>query len=368
MSTPASPLRWGILSTGRIASTFTRAVAESTTGRIVAVGSRTATSAARFACEHGLAPAHAHATYHALLADPEVEAVYIATPHPEHVEWAVKAAESGKHVLCEKPAGLNHAEAWAMIQAARRADVLFMEAFMYRCHPQTAKIAALVREGAVGEVKFIQAAFGFRSDYDPASRLWNNALGGGGILDVGCYAMSFARLVAGAAVGAPFADPADLAGAGQLHPESGVDSFAAATLRFPGGVIAQLSTAVGLTIDNTARIFGTAGWLEIPHPWIVTNGGGEQFIRLHRHGAAQPEVFSFTSPNLYSVEADAFAAAVRSGARAVSAMSPEDTLGNLAALDRWRRAIGLHYTAEKNATQSHPEKIPSAPFIGTPAA
>lgn len=347
MSTPASPLRWGILSTGRIAGVFAKGVAESKTGRVVAVGSRTSASAARFAGEHGIEAGRAHGSYEALLADPEVEAVYIATPHPEHVEWAVKAAEAGKHVLCEKPAGLNVGEAMVMIQAARRADVLFMEAFMYRCHPQTAKIVELVREGAVGEVRFVQAAFGFRSDYQAGSRLWSNALGGGGVLDVGCYAVSFARLIAGAATGAPFAEPADVVGAGQLHPESGVDSFAAATLRFPNGIVAQVAASVGLTIDNTARIFGTEGWIEVPHPWIVTKAGGEQTVRLHRRGAAQPEVFSLEAPNLYSLEADAFAAALRSGARAVPAMSPDDTLGNLAALDRWRRAIGLEYAAEK---------------------
>jgi len=340
-------LRWGILSTGRIAGVFAKGVAESKTGRLVAVGSRTEASAARFAGEHGIAPEHAHGSYEALLADPEVEAVYIATPHPEHIEWVVKAAEAGKHVLCEKPAGLNHAEAMVMIQAARRAGVLFMEAFMYRCHPQTAKIVELVRGGAIGDVKLVQAAFGFRSEYNPGSRLWSNALGGGGILDVGCYPVSFARLIAGAATGAAFAEPVEVVGAGQLHPESGVDTHAAAVLRFEGGMVAQVATAVGLAIDNAARIFGTEGWIEVPYPWIVNKRGGEQVVRLHRHGATQPEVFATEAPNVYALEADAFAAALRSGARAVPEMSPEDTLGNLAALDRWRAAIGLEYAAEK---------------------
>lgn len=349
MSTHASPLRWGILSTGRIAGIFARGLAASATGRLVAVGSRTAESAARFAAEHGLPSERAHAGYAALLADPTVEAVYIATPHPEHVEWAVRAAEAGKHVLCEKPAGLNHAEAMVMIQAARRAGVLFMEAFMYRCHPQTAKLVELIREGALGELRLVEAAFGFRSDYHPEARLWKNALGGGAILDVGGYPMSFARLVAGAALGAPFAEPLDVVGAGQLHPETGVDVHAAATLRFAGGLVAQLTTAIGLKLDNNARLFGTEGRLEVPHPWIVAKTGGAERIRLWRRGAAEPEVFTFEAPDVYALEADAFAAALRAGARAVPAMSPEDTLGNLAALDRWRRAIGLEYEAEKPA-------------------
>ncbi len=346
MNTPDSPLRWGILSTGRIAGTFARGVRGSKSGRVVAVGSRNAEGAARFAAEHAIEPAHAHGNYEDLLADPEVEAVYIATPHPMHVEWAVKAARAGKHVLCEKPAGMNHAEGVAIVEAARRASVLFMEAFMYRCHPQTAKVVELVRSGAIGRVKLIQAAFGFRSDYRPDSRLWNKALGGGGILDVGCYPVSFARLIAGAATGAPFADPLEVAGAGELHPESGADLYAAATLLFPGGVSAQVATAVGVGLDNTARVFGTEGWLEIPHPWIVLKRGGADVIRLHRQGAERPEIFEVEGPDVYSLEADAFAAALRSGARAVPAMSPEDTLGNLAALDRWRRAIGLRYPAD----------------------
>lgn len=344
---PATPLRWGILSTGRIAGVFARGLAASGSGRLVAVGSRAKASATRFAAEHGVAAKHAHGSYEALLADADVDAIYLATPHPEHVEWAVKAAEAGKHVLCEKPAGMNLTEGRRMIETARRAGVLFMEAFMYRCHPQTAKLVELIRAGEIGEVRLVQASFGFRVDYDPASRLWNKALGGGGILDIGCYPMSFARLIAGAATGAEFADPAELTGFGRLHPECGADEVAAALLRFPSGVIAQIACGVGVMTDNTARIHGTEGWIEVPHPWIVTKQGGEQTIRLHRRGAATPETITVASGDVYALEAEAFAAALRDGARAVPAMSPEDTLGNLAALDRWRAAIGLSYEADR---------------------
>jgi predicted dehydrogenase/diketogulonate reductase-like aldo/keto reductase len=359
---PASPLRWGILSTGRIAGVFARGLAESRTGRLVAVGSRSAESAARFAAEHGVAAAHAHPTYEALLADPEVEAVYIATPHPQHIEWAVKAAEAGKHILCEKPAALNHAEAMVMIQAARRAGVLFMEAFMYRCHPQTAKLAELLRSGVIGPVRFVQTSFGFRSDFNPASRLWNNALGGGGILDVGCYAMSLARLVAGAANGQPFANPVDVQGTGRLHPETGVDVVATASLRFADGLIAQISTAIGAPLDNTARIIGDEGRIEIPHPWIITKGGGEQQIHVHRRGATEPEIHTTAAGNLYALEADAIATALRSGAREVPAMSPDDTLGNLHALDRWRAAIRLEYASEKAPAAADPLTLARRPL------
>ena len=347
MNPETSPLRWGILSTGRIAGVFAQGVAASKTGRVVAVGSRTAESARAFAATHGVG--RAHGSYEALLADPEVDAVYVATPHPQHVEWVVKAAAAGKHILCEKPMGLNHAEGVAMVGAARTHGVVLMEAFMYRCHPQTAKIVELIRSGALGEIGLVQAAFSFKTDYDPASRLWANDAGGGGILDVGCYTVSMARLVAGAAAGKPFLDPVAVTGAGVLHPESGVDVYAAATLTFSNHVIAQVSTGVGLTQESVVRIYGTGGWLLVPSPWVINRDGGASKLLLHRPGAAAPEEIVIEGAPLYALEADAFAAAVRAGLRDVPQMSTDDTLGNLATLDRWRAAIGLVYAAEKTA-------------------
>jgi predicted dehydrogenase len=169
-------LGWGILATGRIAGIFAQGVARSQHSRLVAVGSRTAPNAARFAKEFGVP--RAHGSYEALLADPEVQAVYIAVPHPQHVEWAVRAAEAGKHILCEKPIGLNHAELMVMAEAARANNVLLMEAFMYRCHPQTAKIVEIVRSGVLGEIRLVQAAFGFNAGFNATSRLWSNAAAG----------------------------------------------------------------------------------------------------------------------------------------------------------------------------------------------
>ncbi|MDR1280092.1 MAG: aldo/keto reductase [Opitutaceae bacterium] len=357
-STPAlsapAPLRWGILGTGRIAATFARGVAASQLGRLVAVGSRTPDSAKKFAAEHAVAADRAHGSYEALFADPEVDAIYIGTPHPQHAAWAIRAAEAGKHVLCEKPLGLNHAEGMVMVQAARDHGVVLMEAFMYRCHPQTARVAELIREGALGEVRMVQAAFSFRSGFDAGSRLWSNAAGGGGILDVGCYPVSMARLVAGAASGQPFLNPVKITGAGRLHPETGVDEYAAATLEFPNGVIAQVSTGIGVTQDNVVRIYGAAGWLHIPSPWVVNRDGGASRILLHRAGAPAPEEITIEGAPLYALEADAFARAVRAGLRDVPEMSTDDTLGNLATLDQWRAAIGLVYESEKpeNYTQT----------------
>ena len=289
MENPAAtlpPLRWGILATGRIAGVFASGLRSARAGRLVAVGSRSAESARRFAAEHGIAAANTHGTYEGLLADPDVEAVYISTPHPQHAEWVVKAAAAGKHILCEKPLGLNHAEAVAMVGAARRAGVVLMEAFMYRCHPQTAKIVSLIRDGALGTVGLVQANFSFRTEYQADSRLWANAAGGGGILDVGCYTVSMSRLVAGAAAGRAFLDPVEVSGAGVLHPESGVDVYAAATLKFPNGVIAQVAAGVGLSLENVVRIYGSAGWLLCRRLGSSTVRAGASKIILHRAGAA----------------------------------------------------------------------------------
>lgn len=343
------PLQWGLLATGRIAGKFANGLATSNTGRAVAVGSRSEAGARSFAEKHGIA--RAHGSYEALLADPEVEAVYIATPHPMHLEWALKAARAGKHILCEKPAGMNRAEAAQMIAAAREHGVFFMEAFMYRCHPQTARIVEIVRGGALGEVGLVQAAFGYNKPFDPASRVWSNALGGGGILDVGCYPVSFARLIAGAAEGrgARFLDPVEITGAGALHPQTGVDTWAAATLKFSTGMVAQVSTSTRVQQENAARIYGTKGWLHIPEPWTPSrSGAGAARMSLHRTDASNGKTTSeeITVPypsGEYTMEADVVAACVASGNREAERMSWADTLGNAAALDRWLEIAGVKY-------------------------
>lgn len=330
----ADRLNWGILATGGIARAFVQGVAHSRLGRVVAVGSRTAASAEAFAREFGVP--RAHASYEALLADPTVEAVYIATPHPQHAEWIVAAARAGKHVLCEKPLAMTRAEAAGAVAACRAAGVLLMEAFMYRCHPQTAKIVEIVRSGLLGRIALVQAAFGYAGKFDATNRFWNKALGGGGILDVGCYPVSFARLIAGAAGGAAFADPVQVSGALQRHAETGVDTWAAATLTFANGVVAQVSTSIAVTQDNVARIYGTDGWLHIPQPWIpARESGGVKFYHYRGADPVPREIAVETGDWLYGLEADAFATALRAGLRDVPQMSADDTLGNMAVLDAW---------------------------------
>jgi predicted dehydrogenase/aryl-alcohol dehydrogenase-like predicted oxidoreductase len=329
--TAGDRLRWGIAGTGRIAGRFASGLARSRTGRLVAVGSRTREHADAFGDQFDV-PVR-HGSYEALLADGQVDAVYVATPHPSHAELAIRAAEAGKHVLCEKPLALNHAQAMAMVEAAAEHDVFLMEAFMYRCHPQTARLVELVGSGEIGELRAIRATFGFATRFDPASRLLDRALGGGGILDVGGYCASMARLLAGA-------EPVEVKAAGRIG-ETGVDEHAAAMLRFPGDVVAELFCSVRARADNAVWVFGTEGTIEVPAPWLP---GAEAEITVARDGREPRRVVVTTSDDLYGAEADEVA--VHLEARQAPAMSWDDSLGNVRVLDRWRQEIGLVYDVE----------------------
>ncbi|MCX7934044.1 MAG: aldo/keto reductase [Planctomycetota bacterium] len=345
-------LRWGIIGTGLIAKEFADGVRDSTTGVLLAVGSRQQETAEKFGDAYGIA--RRYGSYEALLADPEVEAVYISTPHPMHAEWAIKAAEAGKHILVEKPLGLNYAEAVAMIDAAQERDVFLMEAFMYRCHPQIKKLAELIRAGAIGEIQLIRASFAYRAQFDPASRFFNNDLGGGGILDVGCYPVSLARLIAGVARGKPFAEPIEVKGCGHLG-QTGVDEYAAAVLRFPGDIIAEVSAGVGINMHDVqiAEIFGTDGKITLPNPWIPSRWDRQPVpIFLKRHADNAVQTILVEAPlDLYTYEADEVARHIER--RQAPAMPWDDSLGNMRTLDRWRQEIGLVYDQEKPENYRH---------------
>jgi predicted dehydrogenase/aryl-alcohol dehydrogenase-like predicted oxidoreductase len=336
-------LRWGIIGTGNIASRFASQVPTSATGEVVAVGSRSIESANAFADKWDIATRHG--SYDDLLADENVDAVYIATPHPMHPEWAIKAAEAGKHVLCEKPLAINKAWAEAMIEAAVANDVFLMEAYMYRCLPQTKLIAQLVRDGELGTVHQIQATFAFAAGYRPESRIFADDLAGGGILDVGGYPVSMARLIAGAATGQPYADPAAVSAVGHVG-ETGADEWTVATLFFDGGVTAQVSTGVRLADQNQVRIFGSEGYLVVEDPWFGGDGKPTH-VTLHRVGE-EPRDISAEPALIYTAEAEAVQAAIQSGAKQAPEMTWADTLGNLTVQDQWRAAIGQQYASERD--------------------
>ena len=342
-------IRWGLLAAGGIARAFARGLRNSETGELLAVGSRSRQKADEFGAAFGVP--RRYGSYEELLADRDVEAIYVSTPHPQHAEWAIRAAEAGKHLLVEKPIGINAYEAQAMIEAAVANKVFLMEAFMYRCHPQTARLVELLREKVIGDVRVITATFSFHAGFDPASRIWNNALAGGGILDVGGYTTSIARLIAGAALGRPFADPVAVTGAGHLHPQTGVDDWAVGTLKFPGGIVATISTGVGVNQENAVRIFGGEGDILVPNPYVAErDGAAPGRIVVRRRGAGGPQELVIDSPvTSFAHEADVCGRAIRAGRQeaASPAMSWADTLGNLRTQDAWRAAIGLAYEAEK---------------------
>lgn len=312
-------MKWGILATGRIAHQFAEGVAISKTGNLVAVGSRSQDSADEFCAKHRGKP---YSSYEAVLDDPAVEAVYIATPHHLHSEWTIKAAEAGKGILCEKPFCLTYEEAAKTVEAVKKAGVFFMEAFMYRCHPQTIKAKTLVQAGAIGEVSMISSEFGFAG-----SRSWDNfrlqsAVGGGALMDVGTYCVSFSRLMAGAEPtrGAYFPT---LAG-------DGYDATGSGALEFPNGINAHFGTAIHQQLENKARVFGSEGMLEIDAPWKCFGA-----MRIVKNGETQEEWdLSSSNAELYAYEADAVAEHFE--AKECPYMTIADTLGQARALDMLR--------------------------------
>lgn len=334
------PLRWGIISTGRIARQFASSLALTESGVLLAVASRTQESAARFVEDYpGIT---AYGGYQELLDDPNVDAVYVATPHPMHAEWAIKAARAGKHVLCEKPLSINLPEAQEMVEEARIAGVVLMEAFMYRCHPQTAQVVELIKSGAIGEVRHIVSSFGFQCNGDVNSRLLAAELGGGGILDVGCYAMSMARLVAGAAIGQPFADPIELKAVGHLG-SAGTDEWSCAAVSFPNGITAELSCAVNVQLPNEVVVCGSKGKIRVITPWFCSHPHFE-LIQADGKVVLQPIPQGL---NAYTLEAEVMANRVAAVADTTQAPTVADTLSNLRALDMWRQQIGLQYPHER---------------------
>jgi predicted dehydrogenase/aryl-alcohol dehydrogenase-like predicted oxidoreductase len=340
----ANTLNWGILGTGSIAKKFANDLPHSRTGKLVAVASRTQTKADEFSSEFKIS--HAHGSYESMLTDPDVQAVYIATPHPQHVEWAIRFAEAGKHLLVEKPIALNAAETMAIIEAARANDIFMMEAFMYRCHPQTMKLIELIKQKVVGDVRVIHATFSFHwpKPWNDESRLISNALAGGGILDVGCYTISAARLIAGVAMGLPFAEPSEFKAVGRLG-ATGVDEWAIAALKFPGDILAQCSTGVQVNQENSLRIDCTDGHLLLPFPWNPSKSTGAKII-IQRAGQAVEEI-PIDPGAIYGIEADTVAQYLEK--RQSPTMSWDDTLSNMRALDRWRQDIGVVYEHEKPA-------------------
>ncbi|HEX6887194.1 MAG TPA: Gfo/Idh/MocA family oxidoreductase [Candidatus Nanopelagicales bacterium] len=326
----APPIRWGILGPGGIAAQFTSAVQQHTTSSVVAVGSRSAGRAAEFAARWGIAASHAG--YAELVADPTVEAVYVASPHSEHHAHALLAIAAGKHVLVEKAFTRNAAEAREVFQAARDAGVFAMEAMWTRFLPHVLALREVLARGEIGEVVGVIADHGQNMKHlPPEHRLHAPELAGGALLDLGVYPIAFAHDLLGA--------PDRISALGSLT-ATGVDGQVAIALGFAGRAQASLHTTLWARSATTAVIFGTGGRIEVATDFyrpttftVVRDDGG----RWTHDGVVD---------NGLQFEAAEVARCIVEG-RAESARMPwQDTLAVLATMDEVRRQIGLRYPAE----------------------
>ncbi|HEY9525640.1 MAG TPA: Gfo/Idh/MocA family oxidoreductase [Anaerolineales bacterium] len=270
-------LNWGLLSTARINRALITPLRASKRNQLIAVASRTQESAGKYAREWKIP--RAHGSYEALLADPEIDVVYISLPNHLHAEWSIKAVAAGKHVLCEKPLALSPEEVDAIKDAARKHGCVVMEAFMYRHHPQTLKVQELVKDGSLGSLKLIRGSFSYMLSRELDVRL-DPAMGGGSIWDVGCYPISYARTVVGK-------DPLEVFG-WQVTGPTGIDATFVGQMRFEPDILAQFDSSFVIPLHAFMEIVGSDGTLNIPRPFkpetdekiYLTRGDKTETIRI----------------------------------------------------------------------------------------
>jgi len=306
--------RWGLLGTARINRMVIPPLRVSEGNRLLAVASREQATAAAYAKEWGIE--RAHGSYEALLSDPGIDAVYIPLPNHLHAEWAIRAARAGKHVLCEKPLALTVAEVDAMEKAARENGVVLAEAFMYRHHPQTLKVKALVDGGAIGAVRFVRGTFSFPLSHPGDVRL-RPEWGGGCLWDVGCYPLSFTRFLLGA-------EPVEVFGTQVLGP-SGIDETFAGQLVFPGGVLAQVDAGFRSPVRAEIEIAGSTGTIRVRDPW---KPAPDQPILLTR--GDETEAVAVAECDRYLLEIEDLADCARTGR--APRVSLAESRGNVATI------------------------------------
>ena len=306
-------MRWGVISTARINELVLAGAASTDRLDVVAVASRDQERAAAYAHVHGID--RAYGSYEALLADPDVEAVYISLPNSLHVEWSIRALEAGKHVLCEKPLTRHAAEAERAFDAAERSGCLLMEAFMWRHNPQTARLLELIAEGAIGEVRIVRAGFGFSLD-DLQNVRMRGELEGGALMDVGCYCVSAARLLCGEPVRAH---------AEQVLGGEDVDVVFAGVLGFDAGVVAHLDCALVLSPRDELVVLGERGSIRLADPWHCRR----PVIELERGGSS--ETIAVPTANSYALELENLSAAIRG--EGAPLLGREDAVGQARAIE-----------------------------------
>jgi D-xylose 1-dehydrogenase (NADP+, D-xylono-1,5-lactone-forming) len=317
------PLRWGILSTANITD---KLLDSGTDQEFVAVGSRDGARAEAYAQQKGIA--RAHGSYEALLADPDIDAIYNPLPNSMHVEWSIRALEAGKHVLCEKPLTRRPEDVDRVFEVAQREGRVLAEAFMWRHHPQVTRVLELLDGGAIGDLRVIRSAFAFLQGNLDDIRL-QASLDGGGLMDVGCYCVSGCRTLAGAE---PEIVSADQVPGGH----GGVDVSLVATLRFPGDVLAHFDCGLSYSGGGHLEAVGSDGSILLPDPWHAT----EPVIEV-RAGDGSVERIDPGPANSYALELADFEAAVRG--------EQPPLLGRDDALGQARTIAALYTSAERNA-------------------
>jgi predicted dehydrogenase len=318
-------LRVGILSTADIArKKVIPGMRTAPRVEVVAIASRDADQARRVADDLGIP--RAHGTYEALLADPEVDAVYIPLPNHLHLDWTIAAARAGKHVLCEKPLALTAADAERMVEACRVEGVRLMEAFMYRLHPSWVAVRELVAAGRIGRLRAIQSWFSYFND-DPTNIRNIRAFGGGALMDVGCYSVNLSRMLFGG-------EPTRVEASITRDPAGGVDILTSALLEFGDGV-ATFTCSTRAEDDQRVHVYGTDGRISIGIPFnippdrpthVYVTAGGDPPV------APNTETLTFETADPYGVEAQRFAEAILDGGPTPT--PPEDAVANMQVIER----------------------------------
>jgi predicted dehydrogenase len=318
-------LRWGILSTANIANEkVIPGMRKSARSRVVAIGSRDGARARLMADRHGIE--RVHGSYEALLADPEIDAVYIPLPNHLHAQWTKAAARAGKHVLCEKPLAMTAAEAEAMLEVCEAEGVRLMEAFMYRLHPSWLAVREMVASGRIGRLTAVHSWFSYFND-DTANIRNIRAVGGGALYDVGCYNVNLSRMLFGA-------EPDRVEAAITRDRDEGVDVLTSAILTFGDGV-ATFTCAIRSEPDQQVHIYGTEGRISIGIPFNIPP---DRPTQVHVTAGGDPpvapatEVLAFETADPYTVEVEAFAAAILDGLPAP--VPPADAVANLRVIER----------------------------------
>ena len=319
-------LRWGILGPGRIATRMVGALAASDRGELVAVASRDAGRAARFAADHAI-PA-SYGSYAALVAAPDVDVIYIALPNHLHAEWTIRALEAGKHVLCEKPLALTVEDVDAIAAACARTGRIAVEGFMYLHHPQILRTLELVRSGALGKLEVVNGTFSFFLGDEGDPRV-DPAMGGGSLWDVGCYPVSMARRIAGT-------EP-DRVGALARFDARGVDRTFLGQLHFPGGLFAQFDSGFAAPHRERIEVVGADATLVLENPFLSEPYGPPATLTLRRDDTASP--VEVESIDQVRAEVEDLAAAILDGTPPrVDLAFSRGNVATLVDLDRAARA------------------------------